>query len=162
MSNRKRAIASKPARGPRKAARAQRKKQAIVRSPKDNLLHSDAAGSTEPPKLHDDSKQKALTVENRVATLQDAFHQTIRDKNPKEGFDLSLVTANLQAYQAKLLEMAQANMQFAFEFGQRLVTIRSPFEFFAVIAEFTSKQIDIFRKYSKEMAAYPFLGHATP
>jgi hypothetical protein len=31
------------------------------------------------------------------------------------------------AYQAKLLEMTQANMQFAFDFSQRLATIRSPF-----------------------------------
>ncbi|MFH0299899.1 phasin family protein [Bradyrhizobium sp. 31Argb] len=162
MSNRKRAIASKRARGPRKAARAQRNKQAIVRSPKDNPLRSVAAGSTESPKLHDDSKQKAPIVENRVAALQDGLRQMMRDNNPREGFDLSLVTANLQAYQAKLLEMAEANMQFAFEFGQRLVAIRSPFEFFAVIAEFTSRRIDMFRKYSKEMAAYPFLGHGTP
>ena len=58
----------------------------------------------------------------------------------------------MQAYQAKLLEMAQANMQFAFEFAQKLATIRSPFEILSVIAEFTSKRIDMFRKYSKEMA----------
>jgi hypothetical protein len=162
MSNRKRAIASKRARVPRKAARAQRNKQAIVRSPKDNPLRSVAAGSTESPKLHDDSKQKAPVVENQVAALQDGFRQRMRDNNPKKGFDLSLVTANMEAYQAKFLEMAQANMQFAFEFGQRLVTIGSPFEFFAVIVEFTSRRIDMFRKYSKEMAAYPFLGAWDP
>jgi Phasin protein len=161
MSNRKRAIASKRARVPRKAARAQRNKQAIVRSPKDNPLRSVAAGSTESPKLHDDSKQKAPVVENEVAALQDSLRQRMRD-NPRNGFDLSLVTANMQAYQAKLLEMAQANMQFAFEFGQRLATIGSPFEFFAVIVEFTSRRIDMFRKYSKEMAAYPFLGARDP
>jgi hypothetical protein len=56
------------------------------------------------------------------------------------------------AYQAKLLEMAQANMQFAFEFAQRLSTIRSPVEFPSVIAEFTSKRIAMFRKHSTEMA----------
>ena len=48
--------------------------------------------------------------------------------------------------------MAQANMTFAFEFSQRLATIRSPVEFFTVIAEFTSKRIGMFGKYSKEMA----------
>ena len=56
------------------------------------------------------------------------------------------------AYQAKMLEMAQANVQFAFEVTQRLATIRSPVEFPSVIAEFTSKRIAIFRKHSKEMA----------
>jgi len=58
----------------------------------------------------------------------------------------------VQAYQAKLLEMAQANMQFAFEFAQRLSAIRSPFEILAVIVEFTSKRIDMFQNYLKDMA----------
>jgi hypothetical protein len=69
-----------------------------------------------------------------------------------KGFDLSSATANVRAYQAKLLEMAQANMTFAFEFSQRLVTNRSPLEFVNVIAEFTSKRITMFGKYSKELA----------
>ena len=50
--------------------------------------------------------------------------------------------------------MAQANMTFAFEFSQRLATIRSPLEFLNVIAEFTSKRITMFGKYSKEMAEF--------
>ena len=60
--------------------------------------------------------------------------------------------ASVGAYQAKLLEMAQANMKLASEFAQRLAWIRSPFEFSSVIAEFTTKRIDMFRKHSKEMA----------
>jgi hypothetical protein len=76
--------------------------------------------------------------------------------NPEKGFDLFLATPNLQAYQTKLLELTEANMQFAFEFGQRLAGIKSPFEFVAVIAEFTNRRVSMFRKYSKEMAVYPF------
>ena len=76
----------------------------------------------------------------------------MRDNDLKKGFDFSLATANVQAYQAKLLEMTQGNMKFAFEFVQRLATIRSPFEILTVIAEFTSKRIDMFQKYTKEMA----------
>ena len=72
-------------------------------------------------------------------------------KKFEQGFDLSSATANVRAYQAKLLEMAQANMTFAFEFSQRLATIRSPVEFLGAIAEFTSKRIAMFGKYSKEM-----------
>jgi hypothetical protein len=155
MSNRKPATASKPARGLKIAARAQRTKQAIVRSQKDYSLRSVAADSTEsPPKLHNDSNQEAPLVENRATALQDVFSQMMRDNDSKKGFDLSSATANVQAYQAKLLEMAHANMQFAFEFAQRLATIRSPFEILSVFAEFTSKRIDMFRKYSKEMAEF--------
>ena len=76
----------------------------------------------------------------------------MRDNFSNKGFGFSSVAANVQAYQAKLLEMAQANMQLAFEFAQRLATIRSPVEILSVIAEFTSKRMAMFLKYSKEMA----------
>jgi hypothetical protein len=157
MSKRKPAIASKRAQGPEIKARAQKNRQAIVRSPKDKPLRSGAAGPTESLlKVHDDSKQKAPIVENRVAGSQRGLSQAMRDKTPKKGFDFSLVTTNVQAHQTALLKMVQANMQFAFEFGQRLATTRSPFEFFAVISEFTSRQFEIFRQYSKQLAASPF------
>jgi hypothetical protein len=176
---------AKRARSPKIAARAQRNKQAIVRSAKDSLLRSVAASPIETPlKLHDDSKQKAPIVEeqkapivqnqkdpivgNRVAALKaaaleaaalsDGGSQMMRDNNPKKVFDFSLAAVSMQAYQATLLEVAQANTKFAFEFSQRLATIRSPFDFFAVIAEFTSRRIDMFGKHAKEMAAYPFWG----
>jgi Phasin protein len=150
MRNRKPATASKHARSPKIAARAQRTKEAIVRSPKDNLLRSVAAGSTESPPEHNDSKQEAPQVEDRAIALQDDIKQTIKD-NSKRGFDFSSATATVLAYQEKLLEMGQANIQSSFEFTQRLATIRSPFEIFGVIAEFTGKRIAMFGKYSKEM-----------
>jgi hypothetical protein len=150
MSKRKRATTLKRTRGPKVTARAQRNKQAIIRSPKGNPRRSVAAGgSTEPPaNFHDGSKREATIVES--SSFQDG--EKIRDNNPKKDFDFSLFPANVQAYQAKILELAQANIQFALEFGPRLATIRSPFEFFALIAEFTSRRIDMLQKYSKEMA----------
>ena len=44
--------------------------------------------------------------------------------------------------------MALANMQFAFEFTQRLAAIRSPFDIFGITAEFTGKRIELLRKYA--------------
>jgi Phasin protein len=149
----KRKPAAKHARSPKIAAKAHRAKQAIIRSPKDSPLRAVAAGSTEsPPERHNDSKQEAPLVEKPATALQDDCKQTMTDNDSKKGFVFSSATANVQAYQAKLLEMAQANMQFPFEFAQRLATIRSPVEIPSVIAEFTSKRIAIFQKYSKEMA----------
>jgi Phasin protein len=151
MSKRKPATASKHAHSPKIAA--QRANQAIIRSPKDNRLRSVAAGSTEsPPKRHNDSKQEAPLVENPATALQDDCKQAMRDNDSKKGFDFSSATENVRAYQAKLLEMAQANMQLAFEFAQRLGTIRSPVEILNVIAEFTNKRIAMFQKYSVEIA----------
>ena len=159
MSKRTPATASKHARSPKIAAKAQRAAQTIVRSPK--VRRSVAASSAElPPKPHNDSKPTApLAIENPVTALQENpvtalqedVSDTMTDNSLSKGFDLSSATANVRAYQAKLLEMAQANMTFAFEFSQRLATIRSPVEFFTVIAEFTSKRIAMFGKYSTEM-----------
>jgi hypothetical protein len=155
MSKRKLAKASKSARHPKMTTRAQRNKQVVVRSPKDSFLRSVAIGSNEPSlKFEDDPRQEAPIVENGVGTLQDDLRHKMRDSNQTKG--IALATANTQLYQAKLLEIAQANLQLGFEFGLRLATIKSPVEFFAVIAEFTTRRIDMFGRHSKEMAAYPF------
>jgi Phasin protein len=152
VSKSKPATAPKHARRPKIAAKAQRANQAIVRSPKDSRLRSVAAGSTEsPPKRHNDSKQEAPLVDSPAAALQDDFKQTMRDNESNKGFDFSSATASVRAYQAKLLEMAQANMQLSLEFAQRLASIRSPIELLRVIEELTSKRFAMFQKYSKEM-----------
>jgi hypothetical protein len=161
MSKRKPAMASKHAHSPRMAAKAQRAAQAIVRSPKKSAPHSGGPSRTEPlPKRHNESQQDedALLVENPellvenpdTASKDDA--KQIADNHSKKGTNFSLANANMRAYQAKLLEIAQANMQFAFEFAQRLATIRSPVEFPSFIAEFTSRRMTMFRKHSTEMA----------
>ena len=154
MSKHKTATASKHARSPKIATRAQRATQAIIRSPKVSPLRSVAAGPTEsPPERHDDAKQEAPLVEKPATALQEIdCKQTMTDNDSKKGSVFSSPTANVRAYQAKLLEMAQANMQLALEFAQRLATIRSPVEILSVIAEFTSKRIAMFQKYSIEMA----------
>ena len=157
MSRRKLATKSKQSRGPKIAARAQRVAQAVVRSPKDNRrLPSVGAASTEShPERH--NEEQAL-----VGDPMTAFHEArlepaiaIQDEpnnDPTKGSDFSSATANVRAFQAKLLEVAQANMQFGFEFVQRLATIKSPVEFLSVTAEFTSKRSAMFLKHSKEIA----------
>jgi phasin protein len=152
MNKHKPATASKHVRRPKIVAKAQRAKQAIVRSPKNSSLRSVTDGSTGPLPEPNDSPQQVSLVQNPTTAAQDDFKQTMRDSESKSGFDLSSATANVRAYQAKLLEIAQANMQFAFEFAQRFATIRSPVEFLKVIEELSSRRIAMFRKYSKEMA----------
>ena len=145
MSKRKQATGTNRSHRPKRAA--QRANQAIVRSPKDSRLRSVAAGST-PHEFHDDSKQEAPLAEHPAIALE----QTMRDIVPKHGFDFSPSTAKVRAYQAKLLELTQVNMQFPFEFAAKLAAIRSPVEIFSVIVEFTSKRIALFQKFSIEMA----------
>jgi hypothetical protein len=159
MSKRKPATASKHAHSPKIAAKAQRATQAVIRSTKDNRQRSVGVRSNQSPpndaqpNLHDNARREAIPVENPVTALRDDPKQTMMtDSGSKKGIDFSSATANVRAFQAKLLEIGQANMQFALEFAQRLATIRSPVELPSVIAEFTSRRIAMFRKHSTEIA----------
>jgi hypothetical protein len=167
MSKRTRPTASKRIQRPKIAEKAQRAAQDIVRSPKENRLRSVETDSTGSVPMRDiDSKKEADLIENPVTALQheallaenpatalhDDYKKTLTDNASKKRFDFSSAPANVWAFPAKMLEMAQANMQFALEFAQRLATIRSPIEFLGVNAEFASKRIDMFQKHSKEMA----------
>ena len=144
MSRRKPAKSSKRARSPAIATRAHGKKQAVVKSAKDNLLCSVAAGPIESPlECHDDPKQEAPIAASPVQV----------GRSQMRGFDFASATGNMVAYQAKLLEMTQANMRFALDFSQKLATIRSPFQFVDVIVEFTKRRADMLVKQSTEMAA---------
>lgn len=165
LSNRKPATAPKRAHRPKVAARAQRNKQAFIRSPKYSPSRPAAAGETERPiEVRDEPKQEVPLVDNRArvaaleailqASMQNHLSEKKGENNTKKGFDFFIPPANMQAYQVKLVEMTQANMQFAFDFIQRLATIRSPFEFWAVIAEFTGRRIILIGKHSKELAAF--------
>jgi hypothetical protein len=98
-----------------------------------------------------DTKQETLRVESPALVVEDSKQKMI-NKDSKKELDLSAGVANAEAYQAKLLDVAQANLQLAFEFTQRLAAIRLPFEFLGVTAEFASKRIAMFQKHSKEIA----------
>jgi hypothetical protein len=160
MTKRKPAKRSKHSFSPRTAAKAQRATQAIVRSPKASASRSVEADLNKQASPHENYSQQQdalfietpkLVVENVETTLQDA--KQITENDSKKGIDfLSSANTKMRAYQDKLLEIAQANMQFAFEFAQRLAAVRSPFEFPVVIAEYTSKRLAMLRKHSTEMA----------
>jgi Phasin protein len=156
MSKRKPATKSKHSRGPKIAAKAHRVAQAVVRSPKDNRLPSVGAASTEShPERHNEEEALVgdpMTVFHEARLEPATAIQDEPNNVPTKGSDFSSATANVRAFQAKLLEVAQANMQFGFEFAQRLATIKSPVEFLSVTAEFTSKRSAMFLKHSKEIA----------
>jgi len=152
MTKRKATTASKPARNRKITAKAQRANSAIIRSPKPSRLRSVAADpikSSSSPRDHKDPKQETA-VESLATALQDSLKQTM-EPELKKGFDFTSAAATARAYQAKVLEMAQANMQFALEFAQRLGAVRSPVQLLHVLGELTTERIAMFRKYSSEM-----------
>ena len=151
MSKRKPAKSSKRPQ-PAIATRAHGKKQAVVKSARDNLLRSVATGPIESPlELHDDPKEQAPNVEKQEAPI--AANPVQVGPSQMRGFDFASATGNMVAYQVKLLEMTQANMRFALEFSQKLATIRSLFQFVDAIVEFTKMRADMLVMQSREMAA---------
>ena len=175
MSKRKPTTAPKHARRPKIAAKAQRAAQAVVRSPSNDHLRPRQAGSTDAPSKHHEPEQQALLVETPVTALQtelppkqhepqpeallvekpaadlpDDGKQTMTGHESKNAPDFPSAATSGWDYQAKLLEMAQANMQFPLEFARRLATIRSPIDYFNVIAEFTNKRIAMFQSIGKK------------
>ena len=145
MSKRKIANTSKNARKNRSAVKAQLATQAVVRSRTNKRPVAPGTTGSEP--TSESISPPASISENPSRALQQHGKQIL---SPEATFPSML--ANVQVYQAKLLEIAQSNVQLAFEFTRRLVTTRSPAAFVGLVAEFTSKRIDIFWKYSKEMA----------
>ena len=171
MSKRSPATASKRART-KTAAKALRAKPAVVKSPK---LAAEHVAEATPPKSARRSQASSKPAERvanpsaplqaapRVEIPQAAFRAAVRAENPAAAlhyerkasansasntFDFWPATANLQACQARFLDMALANMQFAFEFTQRLAAIRSPLDIFGVTAEFTGKRIALLQKFA--------------
>jgi hypothetical protein len=157
MSKTRSAKASKHARSPKTAAKAQRANQAVVRSPKPSPPRSVAAGSTASPSeglnvsnqeapLAEKPTTAALPLGDEMATvLRDDSKQAMRNNDSKQVFEFSSAMVTAPAYSAKLVEIGQTNMQLAFEFAQRLVTIKSPFEIPGLLAELTTKQMVMFR-----------------
>jgi hypothetical protein len=154
MSKRKPGNASKRARSPAIATRAHGKQQAVVRSAKDNLLRSVAAG---PIELHDDVEKEAANVEKQEVPeveKREAPMNPVQDAPCQmRGLDPVSATGTLLAYQVKLVELTQANLRFAFDFSRKLATIRSPFQFVDVIVEFTKQRADMLGEQATEMAA---------
>jgi hypothetical protein len=154
MSKRKQTKASKQARS-KVAGKAQRARQAVVRSPKPSNVRSIATRSNEaPPKLHEEPTPEAAVekfmaalpgIENPPTTSQDHSQRSTRGNDLTKVLEVFTGTANVWAYQRKLTEIAQANMLLAFEFTQRLAQIKSPFELPTVLSELTQKQSAMFQ-----------------
>ena len=76
------------------------------------------------------------------------------ESSSKKGLDFSSVAAAAATYQIKLLEIAQANMQLAFEYAQALTAVQSLVEFVSVTSEYAKKRMDMFNKHTKELAEF--------
>jgi phasin len=58
-----------------------------------------------------------------------------------------------QVYNNKLLEFAQTNFKVAFDFAQKLLSVKSPSEFIELSTEHARTQMEILTQQTKELAA---------
>jgi hypothetical protein len=87
------------------------------------------------------------------ATVEEMF-MSESESSSNKGLDFSSVAAAGATYQIKLFEIAQANMQLAFEYAQALTAVRSSGEFVSVTSEYAKKRMDMFNKHTKELAEF--------
>ncbi len=69
----------------------------------------------------------------------------------KDGY--STVVKSAQDYNTKFIEFAPANTETAFEFAQKLSSVKSPSEFFELSASHSRKQFETLTGQTKELAA---------
>ena len=58
-----------------------------------------------------------------------------------------------QEYNTKVIEFAHANTEAAFDFAQRLTSVKSPSEFFELSTNHSRKQFETLTEQAKELAA---------
>jgi hypothetical protein len=138
------------------AAKAQPARQAVVRSPRPSHVRLVEGGSNE-TQLNIGSGPDAPVLNQAAAAFpavespgMASQDESQRENDVAKAFDVFPASPNALAYLTKLPEIAQANMQLAFEFAQRFARIKSPFEIPSVLSELLFKQFAIFQK-----AAFP-------
>jgi hypothetical protein len=166
MSKRPPAAASKHAHNAKITGKAQRPKAAVLRSSKLSARRVIGTGASElrpnapntpeeaAPRLEIPAAESQIAPrrENSAAALQDRVNHGMTYAANRE-LQFSSATANVQIYQARLLDISLTNMQFAFELAHRLATIKSPLDVFHITAEFTGKRIALFQKQVYQTAS---------
>jgi hypothetical protein len=108
-----------------------------------NKTHAAAGGA--------DASAVRHPQEAHAAETSEPPHGHKPSDDERNGFDVFSALASTQGYQAKLLEISNANVSLAFEFAQGLARVRSPVEFIAASSEFTGKRIAMFLRHSREI-----------
>lgn len=104
-----------------------------------------------------DAMQKLReTAENGSAQIKQSIEKmTAATIETTSALKNSCSTALLgtQNYNNKILEFAQSNSQAAFEFMQKLPSVKSPSDFVTLSTEFSRRQLETLAEQAKELAA---------
>ena len=85
------------------------------------------------------------TAENGSAQAKEAFE--------KVGAAMAEAVKGAQDYNTKFIEFAQTNTAAAFDFAQKLSSVKSPSDFLELSTEHSRKQFETLTEQTKELAA---------
>lgn len=95
------------------------------------------------------------TAENGAAQAKEGFEKVqaaTADAATSMKTSYSTAIQGAQDYQAKFLEFANSNTHAAFEFAQKLTSVKSPSEFFELSTNHSREQIETLTGQAKELA----------
>jgi len=117
-----------------------------------------------------DSPTKTTTTKSTGANATQAFRATAENGSAqaKEGFEkmraataeattmmkdcYSTAVQSAQDYNTKVIEFAHCNTEAAFDFAQKLSSVKSPSEFFELSTNHSRKQLETLTEQAKELA----------
>jgi phasin len=106
-----------------------------------------AAGT--PEALRDLAERSAAQAKENLETMSAAAGEAT--DLLKHGYATSV--KGTQDYGTKVLEFTNANIKAAVEHATKLMTVKSPMEFFALSNDYAKRQFEIFTRQAQELAA---------
>ena len=102
-----------------------------------------------PDALHDLARESAAQAKENLETMSAAAEEAtgfLRDS-------FSTTVKGTQDYNTKVLEFTNANIKAAVEQATKLMSVKSPMEFFALSNDYAKRQFEILTRQAQELAA---------
>ena len=112
-------------------------------------MTAQARTGTAPEALRDLAERGAAQAEENLETMSAAAGQATDFL--KQNYTTTVKGA--QDYNTKILEFTNANIKAAVEQATKLMTVKSPMEFFALSSDYAKQQFGILTRQAQELAA---------
>ena len=121
----------------------------------DSTTKTTTTKPTTSPKM-DATQALRETVESGSAQAKEAFEKMGAATAEATGLiknSYSTAVKGVQDYNTKFIEFAQTNTEAAFDFAQKLSSVKSPSDFIELSTEHSRKQFETLTEQTKELAA---------
>jgi phasin len=113
-------------------------------------MTAEARTGTDAPHVHRDVAEKSVAQANENLETMSA---AAGDAANLLKHNYATTVKGTQDYSAKVLEFTNANVSAAIEQATKLMSVKSPTEFFALSNDYAKRQVGIFTRQAQELAA---------